>query len=119
MRRDVDNCESSSDSSAPALGSFTTFSTHVPGGYAPLCNLEQHPPASLHTIAGMHRNQTKTAIVAGWVLGLGTITWGTTLASSGGWILVLAWGLLPPLLLIRLRKQQEPTLSESIREALR
>jgi hypothetical protein len=34
-------------------------------------------------------------------------------------MMLLAWGLLPPLLLIRLRKQQEQTLSESIREALR
>jgi hypothetical protein len=70
-------------------------------------------------MAGMFRNHTKTAIVAGWVLGLGTIAWATTLASSGRWMMLLAWGLLPPLLLIRLRRQQEQTLSESIREALR
>jgi hypothetical protein len=70
-------------------------------------------------MAGMFRNHTKTAIVAGWILGLGTIGWATTLASSGGWMLLLGWGLLPPLLLIRLRKQQEQTLSESIKEALR
>lgn len=70
-------------------------------------------------MAGMIRNHAKTAIVAGWTLGLGTIAWATTLSSSGGWAFLLAWGLLPPLLLIRLRKQQEQTLSESIREALR
>ena len=69
--------------------------------------------------AGMFRNHAKTAIVAGWVLGLGTIAWATTLDSSSGWLLILAWGLLPPLLLIRLRRQKEQTLSESIREALR
>ena len=67
----------------------------------------------------MHHNHAKTAIVAGWILGLGTIAWSTTLASPGGWTILLAWGLLPPLLLIRLRKQQEQTLSERIREALR
>ena len=67
----------------------------------------------------MYRQHTKTAVVAGWVLGLGTIAWATTLASAGGWTLFLAWGLLTPLLLIRLRKQQEQTLSESIQEALR
>ena len=61
----------------------------------------------------------KTAIVAVWILGLGTIAWATTLASWGGWTLLLAWGLPPPLLLIRLRKQQEQTLSESIQEVLR
>ncbi len=67
----------------------------------------------------MYRYHTKTAIIAGWILGLGTIAWATTLASPGGWTLLLAWGFLPPLLLIRLRKQQEQTLSEVIRDALR
>ena len=67
----------------------------------------------------MYRNRSRTAALAGWVLGLGTIVWATTLASSGGWTLLLAWGLLPLLLLIRLRKQQERSLSEIIREAIR
>jgi len=67
----------------------------------------------------MHRNHAKTAIVAGWILGLGTIVWATALATSDGWTLLLAWGLLPPLLLIRLRKQQQQNLSEIIQEALR
>lgn len=67
----------------------------------------------------MYRNRSRTAALAGWILGLGTIVWATTLASSGGWTLLLAWGLLPPLLLIRLRKQQERSLSEIIREAIR
>lgn len=67
----------------------------------------------------MYRKHANTAIVAGWILGLGTIALSTTLASATGWTLLLGWGLLPPLLLIRLHKQQEQTLSESIREALR
>lgn len=84
-----------------------------------LCNLEQRPPRFVRTIAGMHPNHAKAAIVAGWILGLGTIAWATTLTSSGGWTLFLTWGLLQPLLLIRLRKQQEQTVSELIQEALR
>ena len=67
----------------------------------------------------MYDKHAKTAVVSGWVLGLGTIVWATTLTSSIGWTLFLAWGLLPPLLLIRLRQQQEPTLSESIQAVLR
>ena len=67
----------------------------------------------------MYRKQTKTAIIAGWLLGLATIAWFTTLASDGAWILLFGWGLIPPALLMRLRKQQEQTMSESIREALR
>ena len=53
----------------------------------------------------MHRDTTHTATAAGWVLGLGTIAWAATFASSGGWPLLLAWGLLPPLFLIRLPQQ--------------
>jgi len=67
----------------------------------------------------MSVNHTRTTIVAGWVLGLGTIAWLTTLASSAGWTLLLVWGLLLPLLLVYLSRQQERTMSESIREALR
>ena len=67
----------------------------------------------------MYRNHARTAIVAGWILGLGTIAWATALASSNGWTLLLCWGLLPPLLLLRLRKQQQQNLSEIIQEALR
>jgi hypothetical protein len=58
-------------------------------------------------------------VVAAWVVGLGTIAWSPAMASSGGWTLLFAWGLLPPFLLIHLRKQQEKTISERIREALR
>lgn len=53
----------------------------------------------------MFRNHAKMAIFSGWILGLGTLTWATTLVSEGGWTLLLAWGLLPPLLLIRLGQQ--------------
>jgi len=54
----------------------------------------------------MHRDSPRTATAAGWVLGLGTITWAATFASSYGWPLLLAWTLLPPLLVVRLRQQQ-------------
>jgi hypothetical protein len=84
-----------------------------------LFNPEQHRPRPLDTIVGMYRKHLKTAIVAGWILGLGAIASSMTLGSAGGWTLLLGWGLLPPLLLIRLRKQQELTISESIREAIR
>ena len=58
-----------------------------------------------HTLAGMLRDTTHTALAAGWVLGLGTVAWAATFSSSYDWPLLLAWGLLPPLLLIRLRQQ--------------
>jgi hypothetical protein len=67
----------------------------------------------------MSGKRAKTAIIAGWILGLGTIAWSTALVSVGGWTLLLGWGLVPPLLLVAVRRQQEQSLSESIREALR
>jgi hypothetical protein len=66
----------------------------------------------------MYRKHAKTAIIGGWILGLAAIASSMSLASAGAWAL-LCWGVLPPLLLIGLRKQQEQTLSETIREALR
>lgn len=67
----------------------------------------------------MHITLANGAVVATWLAGLGIIAWSTALASSGGWTLLLAWGLLPSFLLIRLRQQHEQNLSETIREALR
>ena len=66
----------------------------------------------------MFRPFANGAVVA-WIAGMGAIAWSTSLASSGGWTLLLAWALLPPFLLLVLRQQQEKTMSERIREALR
>jgi hypothetical protein len=67
----------------------------------------------------MYTTFANAAVVSAWVAGLGAIAWSTSLASSGSWTLLLAWGLLPPFILVHLRKQQEQTISERIREALR
>ena len=84
------------------------------------CSIEHSlRPYDLDTILVMHRTLVNGAVVAAWGIGLGTIAWSTSLASSGAWTLLLAVGLLPPILLIRLSKQQEKTISEHIQEALR
>ena len=83
---------------------MTTFPVRRLAAAAHVCNLEQRARGYLHTIAGMHRDITHIANTAGWVLGLGTVAWAGTFASNG-WSLLLTWGLLPPLLLIRLRQQ--------------
>ena len=74
-----------------------------------VCNPEQRARRSFRTIASMFRDHAKTAILSGWILGLGTMTWASTLVSSGGSTLLLAWGLLPPLLLIRMRNSTRRT----------
>ena len=59
------------------------------------------------------------ALAGAWMLVLCAIPFSMALASGGDWPLLLICVLLPPLLLVRLRRQQEQTISESIREAIR
>ena len=58
-------------------------------------------------------------IVGGWLLGLGAIGLSVNLTSVAGWSLLVGLGLLPPVIMLRMWKQPEQTISESIREAIR
>jgi len=60
----------------------------------------------------------KSAIVGGWVLTLGAVAMSVNLASIGGWSLLLAVGLVPPVLLLQLRNRTDPSMSEAIQKAL-
>jgi hypothetical protein len=66
------------------------------------------------------KNETmKSAIVGGWVLTLGAVAMSVNLASIGGWSLLLAVGLVPPVvLLMQLRNRTDPSMSEAIQKAL-
>ena len=61
----------------------------------------------------------KTAIVGGWVLGLGSTAVSLNVRSATGWILLVGLGLLPPLMLFRMWHQPAQTMSESISEMLK
>ena len=67
----------------------------------------------------MQPHHMKIAIIAVWLLGLGALAYLVNLSSISGWTLLLAAGLLAPLVLIRMWRQPAKTMSESIREALR
>ena len=58
-------------------------------------------------------------IVGGWLLGLGAIGLSVNLTSAAGWSPLVGLGLLPPVIMLRMWKQPEQTISESIREAIR
>jgi hypothetical protein len=60
----------------------------------------------------------KSAIVGGWVLTLGAVAMSVNLASISGWSLLLAVGLVPPVLLLQLRSRTDPSMSEAIQKAL-
>ena len=67
----------------------------------------------------MKNESMKSAIVGGWVLTLGAVAMSVNLASISGWSLLLAVGLVPPVvLLMQLRNRTDPSMSESIQKAL-
>ena len=66
----------------------------------------------------MKNESMKSAIVGGWVLTLGAVAMSVNLASIGGWSLLLAVGLVPPVLLMQLRNRTDPSMSEAIQKAL-
>ena len=61
----------------------------------------------------------KTAIIGGWVLGLGAIGLSVDVNSVSGWMLLIGLGVLPPVTFLRMWQQPAPTMSESIRGVLR
>jgi hypothetical protein len=67
----------------------------------------------------MQREHMKSAIVGGWVLGLGALAFSINVSSASGWALLAGLGLLPPLVFLRMWQTPAPTMSESIREVLK
>jgi hypothetical protein len=67
----------------------------------------------------MRFERMKTAVIGGWVLGVGAIALAINMSAAGGWTLFLGLGLLPALILLKMWHQPTPTLSESIRDVLR
>jgi hypothetical protein len=84
-----------------------------------LCILEQYLPGRIGTVVGMQRENVKSAIVGGWVLGLGAIAVSFGVDSAKGWMLLVGLGVVPPLMLFRMWRQPAPTMSESIHEVLK
>jgi hypothetical protein len=84
-----------------------------------LCILEQWSLRRIDTVVGMQLEHMKTAIVGGWVLGLGAFAVSLNMGSATGWMLFVGLGLVPPLMLFGLWHQPAQTMSESIREVLR
>jgi hypothetical protein len=67
----------------------------------------------------MKPQHMKTAIIGGWVLGLGAIGISVDVNSVSGWLLLIGLGVLPPVTFLRMWQQPVPTMSESIRAGLR
>jgi hypothetical protein len=67
----------------------------------------------------MELEHKKAAVVGGWVLGLGAIALSLNVSSLTGWLVIIALGVLPSLVLLRMWHQPVQTMSESIRDVLK
>ena len=67
----------------------------------------------------MQFEHIKTAVVGGWVLGLGALAVSFGVGSPTGLMLLVGLGLVPPLVLFRMWPQPAQTMSESIYAALK
>jgi hypothetical protein len=67
----------------------------------------------------MKPGQIRTAIIGGWVFGLGAMGLSVDVNSVSGWMLLIGLGMLPPMTFLRMWRQPPPTMSESIRAVLR
>lgn len=71
------------------------------------------------TLDLMKRETMKTMIAGGWVLSGCAVAAATHVTSIGGWTVLVALTVLPPLVLLQMWKDPAQTLSESISEARR
>ena len=69
----------------------------------------------------MHTELLKTAIVGGWVLGLGVLAFSVNVTSLGAWTVLVGLGALPPLIMLKMWDPTGPaeSMSESIRDAIK
>ncbi len=62
---------------------------------------------------------TRVVIAAGWVLIACLVGLAVDVTSTGAWVVLAAFGLLPPLVMQLLWKDPQQTMAESIREGRR
>lgn len=67
----------------------------------------------------MHTDLVKAALIAAWILAVGTLGVGVGVTSFAGWAALAVLSLVPPAVLLRLSRAPAPSMSESIRDVLR
>jgi hypothetical protein len=67
----------------------------------------------------MQTNFVKAALMGAWVLSAGAFGYMSGITSVAGWTLLAVVSLVPPVFLGRLWNVPSPTMSETIRKALR
>jgi hypothetical protein len=67
----------------------------------------------------MHTDYVKTAVIAAWVLSVGTLGMAFGVTSIVGWAGLAVMSAAPPVVLLRLWHAPVPSMSETIRDVLR
>jgi hypothetical protein len=67
----------------------------------------------------MQIDYVKAALMAAWILAVGSLGYVSGTTSFAGWTLVAALVLAPPALMVQLWGAPSPTMSEAIRKVLR
>jgi hypothetical protein len=67
----------------------------------------------------MQLEHMKTAVVVAWVLTWGVMAVSLDMSSASGWVLMVASGVLPTLMLLRMWQPPAQTLAGGIREVLK
>jgi hypothetical protein len=67
----------------------------------------------------MHPNSIKGLVSAAWLLAMGATGFFANVTSFSGWAVLASCAIVPPLVMTQYWKQPDPTLSESIQQALR
>ena len=61
----------------------------------------------------------KAAVIAAWILAVGTLGFGFGVTSFAGWTVLAVLSLVPPAVMLRLWNAPSPSMSETIRDVLR
>jgi hypothetical protein len=84
-----------------------------------VCNREQRLCSHGHTIHVMHTDYVKAAVIATWVLSVGTLGLAFGITSLAGWAGLAVISAVPPAVMLRLCHAPAPSMSEAIRDVLR
>jgi hypothetical protein len=67
----------------------------------------------------MPNHFVKAAVIAAWILAVGTLGFGFGITSFAGWTALGVLSLVPPAIMLRLWNAPSPSMSETIRDVLR
>ena len=67
----------------------------------------------------MSTDYVKAAVIAAWILSVGTVGFGLGVTTFSGWIALAVLSLAPPVVMLHLWGAPAPSMSETIRDVLR